>query len=407
MENFNKNIKEALDLGGKPNYINQGVKHDIESGEEEILGTLPDHAQEYLELIVSSEYRNLIDRLVHYTGIQENRINLPSVAGQAYAALQRVISIERRNPEFYEELAKEVVLQLPEFKFIKKSVDAGLLELDVKLGRAELGNAITEEQPQDDVMQDAANALEQAEEQAEEQEPEEDGLTQAENADFNFAMNIMDDTDKKLRRRLANSLTQGNAINKLYLFNLVADRLNEVDPNLVQNYGLISTINQLAYYFAPKGTEEQMIEDESDMIGGSEEVTKDAGEDKVIIKVRGVIFPNLVHELVKGIYEYLSLRPETKEISKTHDTVGKERMDMIVGAPLWKKLTAMIPDEYEEYIPRIYQSLIALDDIDDIKAVFNNTPEGHEVINNIIQDIENERREHEGEDEDDVYRDQE
>jgi hypothetical protein len=407
MAKANKNLKEALDLGGKPDYINREIRRDIESGQEEILGALPEAAQEYLETIVSESYQQLVERLVHYTGVPENRINLPSVAGQAYAALQRVISIERRDPTFFENLALETVLGLPEFKFVQQAYEDELIEFDIRLGSAELENAITQEgEDGDTAMQEAAEALENAEQEAEEEQPDEEGLTETEDADFNLAMEIMDETDKKLRRRLANTLTQGHAINKLYLFNIVAERLNGIDPNLVNNYGLISTVNQMGYYFAPKGTEESMLENNSDMIGGSEEVSKEEGSDKVIIKVRGVIFPNLIHELVKGIYEYLSLRPETKEVSQTQDTIGKERMDMIAGAPLWKKLTAMIPVEYQEYIPRIYQDVIDLPDIDDVKAVFRGDAEGQEIINSIINDIREEMGEND-EDEDDIYRDQE
>jgi hypothetical protein len=98
MKNFYKAIGEALNLGGKPDIINPEIKRDIESGEEEIVGAVP--SQEYLELIVSDSYRQLVDRVVHYTGIPENQIttrNMPSLLGQAFAALRRIKEIEGRD----------------------------------------------------------------------------------------------------------------------------------------------------------------------------------------------------------------------------------------------------------------------------------------------------------------------
>jgi hypothetical protein len=216
----------------------------------------------------------------------------------------------------------------------------------------------------------------------------------------------MDDTEKKLRRRLANALMQGNATNKFYLFNMVAERLNQRDPSLVNLYGLTTSIPQLAYYFMPKGAEEQMIQGGGDeFIAGSEEVSKEKGEDKVKIKVRGQTFPLLIHEIVKGIYEYLSITKATKNAAETQDTVGKERMDVITGAPLWKKLAEMIPDDAQELIPRIYQDVINHHDIEEIKHILTGDDIGRRVMGEIIADIKEEMGP--DEDEEETYKDSE
>jgi hypothetical protein len=408
MKNFYKAFVEALNLGGKPDIINPEIKRDIESGGEEIVGAVP--SQEYLELIVSDSYRQLVDRVVHYTGIPENQIttrNMPSLLGQAFAALRRIKEIESRDARFFENLALDVVLEFPEFKYVKQAYESDMISFDISLGHGELENAITEpkqeEEPQEDNIE---QLIHQADQEAAEEQPENEEATPTEEEEFDLASELMDDTEKKLRRRLANALMQGNATNKFYLFNMVAERLNERDPSLVNLYGLTTSIPQLAYYFMPKGSEEQMLDGGGqDFIAGSEEVSKEKGEDKVKIKVRGQTFPLLIHEIVKGIYEYLSITKATKNAAETQDTVGKERMDVITGAPLWKKLAEMIPDDAQELIPRIYQDVINHHDIEEIKHILAGDDIGRRVMGEIIADIKEEMGP--DEDEEETYKDSE
>jgi hypothetical protein len=408
MKNFYKAIGEALNLGGKPDIINPEIKRDIESGNEEIVGAVP--SQEYLELIVSDSYRQLVDRVVHYTGIPENQIttrNMPSLLGQAFAALRRIKEIESRDARFFENLALDVVLEFPEFKYVKQAYESDMISFDISLGHGELENAITEpkqeEEPQEDNIE---QLIHQADQEAAEEQPKNEEATPTEEEEFDLASELMDDTEKKLRRRLANALMQGNATNKFYLFNMVAERLNQRDPSLVNLYGLTTSIPQLAYYFMPKGAEEQMIQGGADdFIAGSEEVSKEKGEDKVKIKVRGQTFPLLIHEIVKGIYEYLSITKATKNAAETQDTVGKERMDVITGAPLWKKLAEMIPDDAQELIPRIYQDVINHHDIEEIKHILAGDDIGRRVMGEIIADIKEEMGP--DEDEEETYKDSE
>ena len=367
-----KNIKEGIDVGNFKDFIHRDKRADIESGTHEILGVLPDDAQSYYETIVSDSYKKCIERLAHYTGASPQTVNLPAAMGQVVMAIKKTQAIEAKNVRFFENLALETVLELPEFKWVKQAYEDDEISFDVKLGVGELQNAIS-----------------QSEEAAEEDEPQEDGgLSDVEQANIDIAQELMGDTEIKLRRKLANALTQGNAVNKMYLFNVVKEKLDAVNPDLVNLYGLVTSIVQVLYYAMPPGIEGAAAGGGNPEAAlGSEEVT-DEGDGKYRIKARGQTFPYLVHEIVKGIGEYLSLTPETKgEMRKDH--LEGETQDIISGPELYKKLMGLIPSDKTDLYPAIKQRILSLD-IPHIKEIFANGGKGRAVINKIIQDIENE-----------------
>ena len=396
LNKFQKAIEEAMDFQGKPDVWNPSIKREIESGQQEVLGALP--SQEYLDFIHSEEYIDLIERIARLTGINEEQITtnrVPSIIARAGAAFGRTEQIERQHSEFFKNLALETVLGLPEFRHVKALYDEGKLKFDIQHGRGEM---------QRQEQQDMPEELEQeAEEEAQELEDEEE-TTDMEQNEFDLAHELMDDTEKQLRRRLANSLMQGNAVNKFQLYHLVLDQLNQINPELVNLYAITTTLPQLAYHHGPdfmfpggEGEGEDDGEGEEGAIG-SEDVRFDE-EGNPIIKVRGINFPLLCHELTKGIYEFLSYHHEETDIGRHNPKV--ERMDTLHGVPLWKKFAAMIPTDKQELTPAIYQKFIRLADdedyalgegqsgIDKIKAVFAGGDAGRRAMDQIIKEVEN------------------
>jgi len=103
----------------------------------------------------------------------------------------------------------------------------------------------------------------------------------------------------------------------------------------------------------------------------------EAQEDDVI-KIRGLIFPVLVHELVKGLFDYLGkdISPEGAE----GETLEDEYMQLMAGPELYKKLNAVIPNSKMELLPIIYRLLMKRE-VEEIKQVIANSPQGKQVIN--------------------------
>jgi hypothetical protein len=263
-----------------------------------------------------------------------------------------------------------VVLDLPEFEYIKKLVQNKRLRIDAKLATPDLKNAVT-----------------QSEQEAQEKlTPDAEGLSDLEELNQIVAENLFDDTETKLRRRLANTLMQGNAVSKLYLFNLVKNQLDEMDKSLVYNYGLVTTVAQLFYFVAPpiENFSLPMIEATAQ---GSEEVVPE--NDIYVIKARAKTFPYLVHEVVKGIYEYLALDPDKTvpeaqvERKLKKDVIEQEVTDTIAGPELWNKIFELVDIDEQKYLPFIYQSVLSLD-IEDIKKVFKGDKEGERIVQGLV-----------------------
>ena len=365
-----KNFREAIETGEQPDLIHPEKRKQLEAGTEEILGVLPEKAQDYYELIVSEAYQKLLDRIQHYTKAPVTQQNFPQLVAKVFGAFNKISEVESSNKAKLEKMAIQVVLGLPEFEYIKKLVEGGRLKIMAKLGTPDLKNAVTqsEQEAQDKLL------------------PDVEGLSDLEELNQIVAENLFDDTETKLRRRLANTLMQGNAVSKLYLFNLVKSQLDEIDKSLIYNYGLVTTVAQLFYFAAPpiENFTLPMIEAAAQ---GSEEVVPEG--DTYTIKALAKTFPYLVHEIVKGIYEYLAVDPDKSvpeaavERKLKKDVIEQEVTDTIAGPELWNKIFELVSTEDQKYLPFIYQYVLALP-IEDIKKVFKGDKEGERLIQGLV-----------------------
>jgi len=365
-----KSFKEAIETGDKPDLIDPEKRKQLEAGTEEILGALPEKAQDYYELIVSEAYQKLLDRIQHYTKAPVTQQNFPALVANVFGAFNKISEVESANKAKLEKMAVNVVLNLPEFEYVKKLVQANRLKIVAKLGTPDLKNAVTqsEQEAQDKLL------------------PDVDGLSDLEELNQIVAENLFDDTETKLRRRLANTLMQGNAVSKLYLFNMVKNELDEMDKSLIYNYGLVTTVAQLFYFASPpiENFTLPMIEAAAQ---GSEEVVPEG--DVYIVKALAKTFPYLIHEIVKGIYEYLAIDPDKSvpeaavERKLKKDVIEQEVTDTIAGPELWNKIFELVSTEDQKYLPFVYQYVLALP-IEDVKKVFKGDKEGEKIVQGLV-----------------------
>jgi hypothetical protein len=155
------------------------------------------------------------------------------------------------------------------------------------------------------------------------------------------------------RRRFFNAISQGFAKKGHYMFELVRERLEEMEPGITDKYGALMAMNDYLYWMFPPETLEQ-ISASGQGFGGDEEVDFEVDEDgeqtgNLVVKARGVIFPILVHELLKG-YKDIILAPSLPEdpvqaqmVRGVADTAVNEIFDIIIGAYLWEKLREALP----------------------------------------------------------------
>ena len=339
----------------------------IQTGDEtlnKILPGLPKEQQEYLIKINSDSYTELVDRVEALTGLTVTKANFPQLVGITMAALQEVQSIESKNKTTFEDMAMELVFSIPEFKIVEQAYLNDEISIDAKIAPAELQKLTNPEA----------------------EEPQEiEGLTNDEELNFKMAEFLETASDEDIRRRFANLMTTGGAVGKLTLFHMMADRLKRMNPKLPELYGILAAVVQLGYWITPFGVE-KVAASNAETSAGSEEVTPEG--DRYIIKARGITFPYLVHELVKGIYEYLSLDPN-QQIAMKKDTLEDETVDFMAGPGIYKAVVSYIPTDKQELIPIVQKKLVAMGPAE-IREVLAKSAKGKEIMNGLIQQAEEE-----------------
>lgn len=367
--NQREGLSEAIDTGEMPDLIDPSKRAKIEDEKDYVEQILPDlgpEADRYLEIITSESYQQNIKRVAHYLGISVSEVqnkfpNYPTMAMLAIKALNDIKRAESGMKQQLEQIAVNLVLDLPENKLIKQSVEDGYVKIDAKLGNADLTKAVTADKMDEEMP---------------------NGLTVAENLNIQLNTALGGDTEGKLRRTLANYMTQGDAVNKLFLFNTISDELDALSPNLSKKYGVLAAVTQIGYYMTP---DFPITSDIVNMAAvGSEQVIP-TGENYTI-KARAMTFPYLVHELVKGFGDYLSMDVASQEELDT-ETLDDEIKQIMAGPALEMKLRKLVPLDKIDLLPMI-KKLFYKEEIDIIKQILLGGQKAQFYMNQLIAQAE-------------------
>jgi len=347
-----KNLKEApIDYGDRPERMSPDIQSKIEKGETPLSDSpaFPeqDGDNSFEEIIASKRFKDVVDKVKRYTG-------LTNISGQnafmqlqmmLMQAVQKVKQIETGNEEYLENLAVDLVkkeMSLPDDAFI----------FDVEL----IGNPS---------QMDTSKMRKQSEEPSPEEIEKEFGVSEDEaEEDLDNLMAAFDKFDlEKAKRRFINSLIQGASKKGHYMFSLVEEELNRLNPELLNLYGVLMSINDLVYWIMPDEAA-QMMAGSGEGVAGSEEV--DDTTDPPTIKAKGMFFPVLIHELLKGVYEVMGTQglpddPKQAEmVMASQDTLPYEIWDLRLGPVIWEKFLSVYPDElFEEDMREIQNYLFS------------------------------------------------
>ena len=367
---------------------------------------MPKMSRDFVELISSKRFndtvgklRSALERSVGSTRHLTSGNPLMNLMMLVMQALRQSGSIESRHKEELETLAVDLVKK-------EMAIPPGSLQFDAKLmgmGQSESNERMRRqaEEPSREEMMDAFKSAQEHEN------------------DVEAFLDAMDNFDReRAKRRMINALIGGAAKKGQYMYHMVSQRLNEIDPNLIELYGITTAIIDHLYWLYPEETLEAMSGQGGSEVGTSE---IDNQTDPPTVKARGVNFPTLVHELVKGVYEVFGTHglpddPRQAEmVMGAEDTVPAEAWDLKLGPVFWELLQKSYPIEIlteddmkhiQHYLFMRLSAMPAEEFFQLFKEVLEEKQSGKDkiqrMVNEIVRELEENDDEEEDEEDDDI-----
>jgi hypothetical protein len=328
------------------------------------------------EKIASKRFKDVVEKVKRYTG-QEDVSSQNALMGLQMAmmgAVRDVFGIQSQNKEYLENLAvdlvrKEMGVRPDQVQYDAKLVGMGEIDME---GFSKQGEEPEEEEIEQNFQQ------------------QEDDLD-----DFITAFERYD--IEKAKRRFINALIQGSSKKGHYMFELVKDELDRLDPRLLNLYGILMSVNDLLYWVLPDQVMDNMMGQGG--IAGKEEV--DIETDPPTVKARGVFFPVLVHELIKGTMEILGTQglpddPKQAEmVMASTDTLVNEIWDLRLGPVLWEKFIQAYPEKLfdedkrwiQNYLFARFSALTAEEFFKLAKAILRGDAKATQVLDRMVTEI--------------------
>ncbi len=383
---INTKLNEApIDYEG-PERMEPGIERKITSKETPYhnFPAIPKMDRDFIELISSKRFKDSVDKVRRYMGntqIIQGANPLMQLMMTVMQSMQQIIGIQMRHKEELEQLAIKVVKE-------EMGIPEGAMQFKAELVMQPMG---------------PAEGMQSEPELPSEEEVEE---FMGDMETFNL---------ERSKRRFINSLIQGAAFKGGHMYVLVSNELNDMDPRLLNLYGVSQSLMEHAYWIFPDM--EQMAGGGGGQMGQSE---VDEETDPPTVKAKAVTFPLLVHELVKGVYEIFGTHglpddPRQQEmVLNAEDTLPAEIWDSRLGPIFWEKFMATYPmelfDEDKKHIQHyLFMRFSALDAKEFFRVanlILAGDPKGNKFIQDMVNDIVRELKNQEykdamGEDDDD------
>lgn len=212
---------------------------------------------------------------------------------------------------------------------------------------------------------------------------------------FENHKSIEDVNAEVYKRRFINSMIQGSAKKSSHMFHMKEDELMKMDPRLPNKYGKMMSAADYMYYIEPKMHDQNA----GSVSGGVVRVIFPKKEgDKPLIHAQAMVFPVLIHELVKGVMELLSSHglPEDNQMKEyvigKSDYLAAEPWDMRIGPAVWERFTESIEPEDFNLKHHVYSDLVKLPvkEFNNImREIMAGTEAGKDAVKKIILEVKN------------------
>jgi len=189
------------------------------------------------------------------------------------------------------------------------------------------------------------------------------------------------------KRRFINAMTQGAAKKGHHMFHLAEKELLGINPTLPNKYAKMMAAADYGY----------LTMDDSMPREAGGVVKIEFVDGKPVIHAQAVVFPVLIHELVKGVMEILSMHglPEDQKLTEyvlgKADYINAEPWDMRMGAPIWERFTECIDPKDFDKKHHIYTDLVALPTEEfnhTMREIMLGSKEGKNKIKEIVKEID-------------------
>ena len=278
----------------------------------------------FSEKIASDRFKDLVTKVKRYWDVS----NLdPRMMQQVFRLLGEIKEIESKHRKELEQLAVDIVRS--EFDIPAEDVD-----IDAKLV--------------DNISSEGMKSKPKKTE-----EPEIESLEDKEKLDAEVH-----------KRRMVNSLIQGASKKGHYMFHLVENELSTISPRLSTLYGKLMSLTDFTYWLIPDMSGSGGGSSDGGSKGGRSLLNMDGEKPKIIAEAW--IFPVLIHELIKGAMELLSLHglPENPKhaqyVIDKADFLDAEVWDMRLGPGIWEKFIDAIPGEAYDIKQHLYYDIVKM-----------------------------------------------
>jgi hypothetical protein len=358
-----KIVTEApVDYGDYPERMHPRTQSNIEDPEKNLYGKNKAFrgGTSDVEKMTSKRFKDIVDYVKRYYGIvdAEGRpnkgINITDprvkygIQVEQMRAVQDAMRIEGSKKDALKDLALEIAAKeegwLPYSKTLEDAIDEGMIEKEDSNG---VGTKYKFEFINVETFLNEKRINPNQFQMEKDEEPE-----------FEIPSNFSFDVDELTpqeefqleveKRNVINAIIQGKGKKGQFAFQAFKDRLDEIDERLYPLYNKIMSANDLMYF-----TEEDLIDSMGGNAAGSSGVDEDGeDEDKDLVIANGVIFPILLHELVKGFAaiptreQWRGMDPErAQDVMGQTDVFSNEKMQFRVGGELITKLRFLLPDD--------------------------------------------------------------
>jgi hypothetical protein len=305
--------------------------------------------------IISKRFKDVVDKVKRHYNVET--VDSEHILSEMMGSIQSSMQMEQAHKTELEELA---------VKMIREEYDMGEDDVDIiveLVSRVDMEGTRKHESP-----------------------------IVVEDMEFNNHDDIEKASGEVYKRRFVNAMIQGAAKKCNHMFHQVDEELTQMDPRMITQYNKMMSAADYAYY---------AVDNIDHAIKGGMvriELPRKEG-DKPLIHAQAMVFPVLIHELVKGVMELLSTHglpedPKMREyvIAKS-DFLSAEPWDMRLGPGIWEKITENIDAEDFNIKHHIYSELCALpvDEFNStMKEIMAGTTTGKGYVKDLVTEIKSE-----------------